>query len=328
MLPKTPLEHQLVSILAANHEDGHETQRKRCQELAGAAGLLHERFGLQKWANLGAKHVAFVVERWKADDGGRRSIHNKLSHLRWLVRKIGKANLLPRSNEELGVEPGPRYTRAGKFVPEPELAEILRPVTDPRLRTAILFGQHLGLRFREAMLFRPWRDWDGERVWVKRGTKGGRPRYLFLHNAKQRELLEQARALVGGGDAALIPAEARTFKAWAGKCYGRLRAAGMGRAADVLYHDLRRTYAGERMHYLIRMRGLTPEDAQRIVTRELGHNRREVLRWYLEDQQFLGAAPFQPCRPPASTGRDENKTAPASLDTCPSKVHSGDTYGL
>ncbi|MGH9659011.1 MAG: phage integrase N-terminal domain-containing protein, partial [Bryobacteraceae bacterium] len=170
MQPKTPLEHQLVSILAANHEDGHETQRKRCQELAGAAGLLHERFGLQKWPNLGAKHVAFVVERWKAEDTHRRSIANKLSHLRWLVRKIGKANLLPRSNEELGIEPGPRYTRARKFVVQERLAEILGGVTEARLRMAILLGRYLGLRNREAMLFRPWRDWDGERVWIKRGT--------------------------------------------------------------------------------------------------------------------------------------------------------------
>jgi site-specific recombinase XerC len=288
--PDLPLERQLISILAANREGAYETQRKRSDQLAGVAGTLHEQFGLQKWANLGAKHVAFVVERWKVEDTGRRTIEGQLSHLRWLVRKIGKANLLPRTNAELGVEPGPRHTRAGKFVPEEKLAEILGGVTDPRLRMAILLGRHLGLRNREAMLFRPWGDWDGERIWVKRGTKGGRPRYLFLHNAQQREVLEQARTLVGGGDAALIPNEARTFKAWAGRCYGRLRAAGMGRASGVLFHDLRRTYAGTRMDYLVRVRSLTREHAARIVTRELGHSRLEVLRWYLEDQDLLAAA--------------------------------------
>jgi len=290
MQPRTPLEHQLVSMLAANREDGYETQRKRCQELADAARLLHDYFGLQKWANLGAKHVAYVVERWKEEDTHRRSIANKLSHFRWLVRKIGKANLLPRSNEELGVEPGPRYTRAGKFVVQERLVEILGGVTEVRLRMAILLGRYLGLRNREAMLFRPWRDWDGDRVWIKRGTKGGRPRYLFLHNAKQREVLEEARALVGGGDAALIPTEARTFKSWAGKCYERLRAAGMGRETDILFHDLRRTWAGTRMDFLIKVRGLDREHAERIVTRELGHSRREVLRWYLEDQDLIAAA--------------------------------------
>jgi len=185
-----PLERQLISILAANRENAYGTQRKRSGELAGAARALHKHFGLQKWANLGAKHVAFVVEAWKAQNTGRRTIDTKLSHLRWLVQKIGKANLLPRSNRELGVEPGPRYTRAGKFVPKTTLLDILGGLAaDPRRRVAILLGRYLGLRFREAMLFRPWRDWDGDRVWVKRGTKGGRPRYLFLYNARQREVL-------------------------------------------------------------------------------------------------------------------------------------------
>lgn len=289
MHPNTPLEHQVVSILAANREDAYETQRKRAQELGAAARALHEHFGLQKWDNLGAKHVAFLVERLKIEDTGRRTIEGKLSHLRWLVRKIGKANLLPRSNAELGVEPGPRYTRAGKFVNEAKLAEIQSAVADPRLQMAILFGRHLGLRIREAMLFRPWRDWDGDRVWVKRGTKGGRPRYLFLYNDRQREVLEQARALVTG-EAALIPPEAPTYKRWSERCYAKLRAAGMGRAEDVLFHDLRRTYAVWRMLYLIQVRGLHPEAAQRIVARELGHNRLEVLQWYLEDQDLLEAA--------------------------------------
>lgn len=279
----SPLEDQLISILAANRENGHETQRKRGWQLLAAARMLHQKFGLQKWENLKAKHVEHIVETWKSQDRGRRAIEEKLWNLRWLVRKIGKANLMPRSNRELGVEPGPRYTRAGMVIPDTKLEEILAKVTEPRLRTAILMGKYLGLRFREAMLFRPWRDFDGERLWLKRGTKGGRPRYLFLHNARQREVIEAARALVSG-EAALIPPEARTFKFWAGKCYDRLRAVGVGRETDVLFHDLRRTYANDRMDYLTKVKGLDPVAADRIVTRELGHARGEVLRWYLADR--------------------------------------------
>jgi hypothetical protein len=52
----------------------------------------------------------------------------------------------------------------------------------------------------------------------------------------------------------------------------------------------RQTYAGTRMDFLIKVRGLDPEHAERIVTRELGHSRREVLRWYLEDQHLIAAA--------------------------------------
>src|SRR2546428_1946712 len=111
---KTPLERQLISIFAANREDAYDTQLARASALKGVATMLHEEFGLQKWENLKAKHIEHVVERLKTEDTGHRSIEGRLSHLRWLVRKIGKANLVPRSNAELNVEPGPRKTRAGK----------------------------------------------------------------------------------------------------------------------------------------------------------------------------------------------------------------------
>jgi site-specific recombinase XerC len=306
--PNTPLERQVVSILGAHREGAYGTQRARSGDLARAAQALHERFGLQKWANLGAKHVAFLVEKWKAEDTRRRSIDAQLTHFRWLVRKLGKANLMPRSNLELGVEPGPRYTRAGKFVVQERLLEILGGVAhDPRRRMAVLLGRYLGLRMREAMLFRPWRDWEESgRIWLKRGTKGGRPRYLFLWNARQREILEEARALVHGQDAALIPEEAKTWEQWRQASYHKLRKAGLSKKADTVFHDLRRTYAGERMHYLIKVRGLDQDHAERIVTRELGHSRREVLRWYLEDQHLIEAEQFPTSRP-APSGRDENR---------------------
>jgi hypothetical protein len=287
--PSRPLERQLVSMFAANREDAFETQRARASALMGVARMLHEKFGLQKWANLGAKHVAFVIETWKAENTGRRSIENKLTQLRWLVRKIGKANLVPRSNRELGIEPGPRYTRAGKTISDERLAEILAAVTEPRLRMAILLARYVGMRFKEAMLFRPWIAWDNERVWLKRGTKGGRPRYLYLYCSKQREVLAQARALVSG-DSSLVPPEAPTFEKWRQHCYHLLRKAGIGRKQDRIFHDLRRGYVIERMDYLVRVRRMSPDAAARLVAREVGHNRVDVLRWYLSEFPQTAAA--------------------------------------
>jgi len=281
-IPSLPLERQLVSIFAANREDAFETQRARASALMGAARMLHEKFGLQKWANLGEKHIERVVSTWRSADAGRRGLDCKLSHLRWLVRKIGKANLVPRSNAELGVEPGPRKTRAGKCISDEQLQTYLASLDDPRMRAAIRLGRYFGMRCREAMLFRPGRDFDGERVWLKRGTKGGRPRYLWLHNAKQREVIEEVRALVGDGDGALIPPEWPSYKKWAEHCYRKFRAAGLGRKTDAIYHDMRRTYARDRMGYLM-LHGRTPEQAAALVARELGHSRTDILGWYLTD---------------------------------------------
>lgn len=282
--PNLPLERQLISVLANNREDSYATQRKRGYVLARVARSLHERYGLQKWVNLGAKHVAYVVDTFKAEDQGRRGIEEQLSHLRWLVRKIGKANLVPRSNAELGVEPGPRHTRAGKVVPDDRFAQMLAGVPDERIRTMMLLARHLGLRFKESGLFRPGRDWQGDRVWVKRGTKGGHPRYLFLHNHRQAEVLEAARRLAPEGSC-LIPREIPTYEEWRQYVYRLLRQAGVGRATDQTFHDLRRTYLAERMSYLIQSRGMARDRAAAVVSREAGHHRAEILAWYIADQE-------------------------------------------
>lgn len=276
-----PLARQLISILAANREDSHATQRKRAEHLGNVAEILHCRFGLQKWDNLRQKHVDEIVRTWKFLDKGHRTIEGKLSNLRWLLHKIGKPNLLPRSNAELGIEPGPRYTRAGKTVADEELAKKLALIADLRVRAMIGLARHVGLRFKEACLFRPGRDFDGTRVWVKRGSKGGRPRYLLIHDARQVAAIGEARLLTTA-DSGLIPAGYATFEKWRQYVYGILRDAGISRETDSLFHDLRRTYLVERMHFLVDVRHLSPDDAAKIVAREAGHNRTEVLAWYLE----------------------------------------------
>jgi integrase len=149
-----------------------------------------------------------------------------------------------------------------------------------------------GLRpmlLKEASLFRPVRDWQGDRVWVKRGTKGGQPRYLWLHNSRQAEVLEAARKLAPG-EAGIIPAECRTFEEWRQYVYRVLRKAGVGRATDQTFHDLRRTYLCDRMNYLISVKGLTHDKAAAIVAREAGHHRLEILEWYIADSDEAVAA--------------------------------------
>jgi integrase len=131
------------------------------------------------------------------------------------------------------------------------------------------------------MLFRPGRDFDGERVWIKRGSKGGRPRYLFIQNEVQKEVLDRARRLASK-DGALIPKDCPTYEIWRQTVYPILRAAGVGRHTDTTFHDLRRTYFAERIDGLINDRGLHPDHAANLVAREVGHSRMEVLEWYVD----------------------------------------------
>ena len=237
-LPTSPLERQLIAVLAANREDSHATQRQRAIHIKEAMRIVESKFGLQKLANLGAKHIAEIVATWKADDQGRRTIENKLADLRWLVRKIGKANLVPRSNRKLGIEPGPRHTRAGNVVSEEKWQSIVNAVQHRGIRAQLLLARHFGMRFEETALFRPYIDARHDRVTITRGTKGGASRFVIIRTLAQADALEAAKAATSG-DRGLIPAEYPTFKSYADWVYSQLRAVGIGRATGTTFHDLR-----------------------------------------------------------------------------------------
>lgn len=281
-MPGSPLERQLIKVLAENREDSNAMQRQRGNHLKEACRIVETKFGLQKLANLGAKHIAAVVAPWREAHAGKRVLENKLADLRWLCRKIGKQNLMPRSNKELGVDAAARHTRAGKIVSPETWQAIKNAVHHPVVLAQLLLARYFGMRFEETALFRPHRDTDGHRVFIARGSKGGRPRYIVIRTQEQRDALSAARIATTPGRG-LIPAAERTFKAWADKVYAMLRSIGVGRASDTTFHDLRRTYAHERLESLMAERGCSRDEAAGIVARELGHNRTEVLDWYVAD---------------------------------------------
>ncbi|MCY4600802.1 MAG: integrase domain-containing protein, partial [Acidobacteria bacterium] len=84
--------------------------------------------------------------------------------------------------------------------------EKLARVKDPHVAMALRLEAAFGLRREEAVKFTPARDDRGGCIRLKGSTtKGGRPREVPVRNEAQRQLLDEARRLVGGG--ALIPAE-------------------------------------------------------------------------------------------------------------------------
>ena len=273
-----PLDAQLITLLKTHQEDSYETRRKREDTLRETCRLIAEKFGLQKLDNLSRKHVLQVVETWKQSGNRERTIANKLTHLRWLVRKIGKQNLLPTENSKVGVEPGPRYTHAGEVV-APEVFTAALNQAGMREKALLMLGREFGMRFKEAALFRPHRDVQGDRIYLTRGTKGGRPRYLWIHSERQHAVLENLMKMVEGKDRCLIPKE-QNYKAFKQAVYTSLRELGIGRNHAWTFHDLRRTFAVDEMDRLV-AKGHSEAEAAKIVSKQLGHNRIEVINWYV-----------------------------------------------
>jgi integrase len=243
--------------------------------------MLKDHFGLRNLHNLKKKHVLYVVEEWRENDKGTGAVANNLAHLRWLTEKLGKEKLLPAKNSELDIPAKPRDVRQGMFVTLERQTEILGKLENPKLKAAMLLALHFGMRFEEASLFRPRYDVDTSlnRVWIKRGTKGGRERFVPIVTQGQREVLALAQSLVAETQGCLIDPTQR-YVQWKNHAYKEFRKASLSRASGSTFHDLRRTYAEMEMIRLL-SKGRSIEQAAEAVSKRLGHNRTEILSAYI-----------------------------------------------
>lgn len=278
-----PLLDQVIRILKQNPQGSTMTRRHRQVALIQIAGMLYEQFRLEKLENFKAKHATYLIEEWKRQDNGKGNVHNNLSHLRWLLDKVGKRGLIPSSNRALGIASRDRQSRQGKIVDEGTLSTVLNGLNNAKIQAMVLLGRHFGMRFEEACLFRPYKDVRDSMAWLNRGTKGGRPRYVWIVTDTQRQVIEGLRGLIQNPDGCLIPTQL-TFKQWKLCVYGELREAGLSRKNDVLFHDLRRTFAASE-HDRLLGKGHTESEASKIVSKKLGHCRTDILGAYIDPKE-------------------------------------------
>lgn len=288
-LERNPLWAQVVKILKQHTTGSYATRRHRADALKYICDYLFNKYKVQNIRNLKTKHVQNLVTHWKGQGAQDRSIANKLSHIRWLMNSIGKGKELPATNEKFGIKAGEaaRYTRAGKFVSVENFNDVVSKLSDERLQLMAELGRHLGMRFEEASLFRPNRDVAGDKVYINRGTKGGRARYIRITNEKQKEVIQKLRSVIKSRDGCLVSGS-KTFKSWKARAYRHFEKAGISRKSDVEFHDLRRTFANDEMNRLVKYftaKGLAREEtierASQIVSKEMGHSRLDIIHWYI-----------------------------------------------
>ena len=272
----------------AGADGSHATRRDRSYALAQMANALHEAGyrGLRA-KSLKGKHVEALVRHWRDQRLSDATIMNRMAHLRWWAGQVGKANLV-RSNAQYGIGPRSHVSDGTKRrdLDETKLAR----VKDVHVRMALRLQAAFGLRREEAIKFTPSYADRGDRLAVKGSTaKGGRPREVPVLTESQRRLLDEARALAGGG--ALIP-PGRNYAEQRKVYEDQTSAAGLDRM-----HGLRHRYALDRYEDLTgwkapaaggpRRRDL--DDARRgidtaarlTIASELGHSRLEIARLYL-----------------------------------------------
>lgn len=167
--------------------------------------------------------------------------------------------------------------------------ELVSPVTAIQLRLAKVFG----VRVQEFLMFRPNEAQRGDHIYVKDGTKGGRPRLVPIETEEQRLVMERAKELASEHPLGMLVAKkGLNLKQAINHFYNTVRKAGISRKAlGITAHGLRHGYA------CAIYKQLTGEDAPVLggkyvdpiidkkarldIAERLGHKRVDVVSAYL-----------------------------------------------
>ena len=282
------LNYELKQLCARNRDGSFATQADRERILTLVANQLREMgFVNMQAQSLKPKHVEKLVERWTAEGLSTGTVKNRMTELRWWAEKIGKANVVAKSNDAYGIADRRYVTNVSKA--RQLTAGDLAQVTDPYSRVSLQLQAAFGLRREESLKIQPaWAD-RGDRLVLKDSwTKGGRAREIPIRHVEQRQVLDEAKHVAGRGS--LIPAD-RSYVQQLRRFEYQCDRAGIHRV-----HGHRHQYAQERYRELTgwsapaaggprsrertREQKLIDRDARLTISRELGHEREQVTAIY------------------------------------------------
>lgn len=283
------LNYQLKELCRKNRDGSYATQAQRFSILMLMANQLHE-LGYRQMAaqSLKPKHVEALTRHWLKTDLAIATMKNRMSVLRWWAEKVGRQNVIARSNDHYGIPDRQYVTNVNKAQSVNE--DALRSIPDAYVRMSLELQQAFGLRREEAIKFIPSYADRGDHLVLKdTWTKGGKAREIPVRTPTQRDVLDRAHRLAGRGT--LIPAhlmyiqQVRIYE-------GQTAGAGLSKM-----HGLRHAYAQQRYFELTgwacpaangpRSRAMTEEqktrdrEARLTISQELGHEREEITAIYL-----------------------------------------------
>ena len=277
---------------ANNRERSKSTQASRASHLHIMARELSE-MGYRHLSprNLKRKHVDALVKRWLEAKLAIVTIKSRVSTMRWLAKMIGKPNVVPRTNAELGI---PDRSQAGRPSKAFTLtAEQLARVPSPYVRISLELEEKFGLRREEAAKMRPHEAHQrGKLVLKDSWCKGRRARVIPVRTPEQRDLLERAKALADTTpQRSLIPEktyrkhikiyERQTYEAGIRSPHGLRHAYAQARYEELTGRPC--PAAGGRSKAELKTQEEEDRDkwARRVITEEMGHGRTQVLTLYI-----------------------------------------------
>jgi Phage integrase, N-terminal/Integrase len=284
------LNYALKQLCLRNRDGSYGTQAERERMLNRIADQLEAMGFRHMGANsLKPKHVERLVERWLAEKLSSATIKNRMSALRWWAQKIGKENVVARSNTFYAIADRVYVTNVSKA--KALDSDKLGHVRDLCIRTSLRLQVAFGLRREESIKIIPtWADRGDSLVLKDSWTKGGRAREIPIRTLEQRQLLDQAKALAKGRS--LVAPGYATYRSYLKHFLYQCDRAGIHG-----FHGHRHGYAQARYQELTgwacparggpRSREFTPDrraidlDARLTISREMGHCRERITAVYL-----------------------------------------------
>ena len=282
------LNYELKQLCHRNRDGSYSTQRDRERVLDQIANQLHD-WGYQHMgaSSLKSKHVERLAESWKEAGLAVGTIKNRMAELRWWAEKIGRQKVVANDNAHYGIGHRQYVTNVSKA--RELTAGDLSKITDPYTRMSLQLQAAFGLRRGESIKIRPeWADRRDKLVLKDTWTKGGRAREIPIRNEEQRRILDEAKHFAGRGS--LIPADQRyveQLRRFEYQC---------ARAGTHRVHGHRHQYAqtryreitgwaapaagGPRSKELNVAQKAIDHEARLTISRELGHEREQILAIY------------------------------------------------
>jgi len=137
------LNHDFKALCRHNRDGSYATQADREHILDLIANQLHEMGyrGLRA-EGLKPRHIEKLVAGWLAEVCSPGTIKNRMAVLRWTVQKLGKDNIVARTNAAYGIPDRVYVTNISKAkeLGMEQLASIRTPCAQMSLRLQAAFG--------------------------------------------------------------------------------------------------------------------------------------------------------------------------------------------
>ena len=284
-------QQSLIQIIKHNKDGSFKTQANRAKSLKQSVNTLYSAgYQLEHVKYIKQRHVKYLVDHWLNEEKlGAGSIKNRMSHLRWLMQKLNKPNLIP-SNHDLNIPKRVYVTNQDK---SRELTtEDLAKIPDDYMQMSLQAQKLFGLRMEESLKIQPYIADKGDQLFIKGSwAKGGKNRYIPILTAEQRQWLDDCKSLVKFKSHSLIPADT-SFKIYYERFRKRCTRTGIDNR-----HGLRHAYAQRRYQEITGVvspvkGGLSSKEmneeqrtldkeARLQISIELGHERIQITKIYV-----------------------------------------------